>query len=87
MEGIHNDTTLRLLGGKWAQYIMRINANEGLTEKQLVNVFMNRMGEFYDSKGIRLMEENEIDDFIHAIAEEPARRHHSDREKARQGQH
>ena len=46
---------------------MRINANEGLTEKQLVNVFMNRMGEFYESKGIRLMEENEIDDFMRLL--------------------
>ena len=67
MEGIHNDFTLRLLGGKWAQYIMRINANEGLTEKQLVNVFLNRMGEFYESKGIRLMETSEIDDFIRVL--------------------
>ena len=67
MEGIHNDTTLRLLGGKWAQYIMCINANEGLTEKQLVKVFMNRMGEFYESKGIRLMETNEIDDFMRLL--------------------
>ena len=32
--------------------------------RQLVKVFMNRMGEFYDSKGIRLMETNEIDDFM-----------------------
>ena len=30
---------------------------------------------------------NEIDDFIHAIVEEPSRRHHSDRETACQGQH
>ena len=28
---------------------------------------------------------NEIDDFIHAIVEEPARRHHTDRETACQG--
>ena len=34
---------------------MRINANEGFTEKQLVKVFLNRMGEFYESKGIRLL--------------------------------
>ena len=66
---------------------MRINANEGLAEKQLVNVFMNRMGEFYESKGIRLMETNEIDDFIHAIVEEPARRNHTDRETTCQGRH
>ena len=43
---------------------MHISANEGLTEKQLVKVFLNRMGEFYESKGIRLMETNEIDDFM-----------------------
>ena len=30
---------------------------------------------------------NEIDDFIHAIVEEPARRHHSDRETTCQGRH
>ena len=30
---------------------------------------------------------NYIDDFIHVIVEEPARRHHSDRETACQGQH
>ena len=75
------------LARKWAQYIMRINANEGLAEKQLVKVFMNRMGEFYDSKGIRLMETNEIDDFIYAIVEEPARRNHSVRETTCQGRH
>ena len=55
------------LARKWAQYIMRINTNEGLAEKQLVNVFMNRMGEFYESKGIRLMETNEIDDFMRLL--------------------
>ena len=87
MDGDHSENSLMTLARKWAQYIMRISANEGLAEKQLVIVFLNRMGEFYESKGIRLMEENEIDDFIHAIAEEPARRHHTDREKARQGQH
>ena len=87
MEGDHNENSLMSLARKWAQYIMRINANEGLEERQLVNVFMNRMGEFSESKGIRLMETNEVDDFIHAIVEEPARRHHSDRETACQGQH
>ena len=85
MEGDHSESSLMALARKWAQYIMRINANEGLTEKQLVKVFMNRMGEFYESKGIRLMEENEIDDFIHSIAKVPARRHHSDRETTCQG--
>ena len=30
---------------------------------------------------------NEMDDFIHAIVEEPLRRHHTDREKACQGRH
>ena len=67
MEGDHNENSLMSLARKWAQYIMRINANEGLEERQLVNVFMNRMGEFYESKGIRLMETNEIDDFIHLL--------------------
>ena len=35
--------------------------------RQLVKVFLNRMGEFYDSKGIRLMETNEIDDFMRLL--------------------
>ena len=87
MEGDHSESSLMSLARKWAEYIMRINANEGLEEKQLVNVFMNHMGEFYESKGIRLMETNEIDDFIHAIVEESARRHHTDRETTCQGQH
>ena len=40
------------LARKWGlSTIMRINANEGLEEKQLVKVFLNRMGEFYESKG------------------------------------
>ena len=67
MEGDHSESSLMTLGGKWAEYIMRINANEGLEEKQLVNVFINRMGEFYESKGIRLMETNEIDDFMRLL--------------------
>ena len=87
MEGDHSESIFMTLARKWAQFIMRINANEGLAEKQLVNVFLNRMGKFYKSKGIRLMETNEIDDFIHAIVEEPARRHHSDRETTCQGRH
>ena len=67
MEGDHSENSLMTLARKWAQYIMRINANEGLTEKQLVKVFLNRMGEFYESKGIRLMETNEIDDFMRLL--------------------
>ena len=67
MKGDHSETSLMGLARKWAQYIMRINANEGLEEKQLVKVFMKRMGEFYESKGIRLMEENEIDDFMRLL--------------------
>ena len=87
MEGDHSENSLMTLARKWAQYIMRINANEGLAEKQLVKVFMDRIGEFYESKGIRLMETNEVDDFIHAIVDEPLRRHHTDRETACQGRH
>ena len=64
MEGDHGESSLMTLVRKCAQYIMRINANKGLTEKQLVNVFMNRMGEFYESKDIRLME---IDDFMRLL--------------------
>ncbi|CBK20298.2 uncharacterized protein [Blastocystis hominis] len=67
MEGDHSESSLMTLARKWAQYIMRINANEGLEEKQLVKVFLNRMGEFYESKGIRLMEENEIEDFMRLL--------------------
>ena len=67
MDGNHSENSLMTLARKWAEYIMRISANEGLTEKQLVNVFMNRMGEFYESKGIRLMETNEIDNFMRLL--------------------
>ena len=35
--------------------------------RQLVKVFMNRMGEIYYCKGIRLMETNEIDDFMRSL--------------------
>ena len=67
MEGDHSESNLMTLARKWAQYIMRINANEGLTEKQLLKVFLNRMGGFYESKGIRLMETNDIDDFMRLL--------------------
>ena len=67
MESDHGESNLRFLGEKWAQYITRISANEGLTEKQLEKIFMDRMGELYLSKGIRLMEKNEIDDFMRLL--------------------
>ena len=47
MEGDHSENSLMSLARKWAQYIMRINANDGLMETQLVKVFMDRIGEFY----------------------------------------
>ena len=40
---------------------------KGLKEKNLKKIFMVHMGEFYRKKGIRLMEKNEIDDFIHLL--------------------
>ena len=52
MEGDHGENALKALGEKWGQYITLISANEGLTEKQLEKIFMVRMGEFYQSKGI-----------------------------------
>ena len=67
MEGDHGENVLKTLGEKWAQYIMRINANEGLTEKQFAKVFLNRMGEFYACKGIRLMETDYINDFMRLL--------------------
>ena len=67
MEGDHGESSLMTPARKWAQYIMRINANEGLAEKQLVKVFLNRMGEFYESKGIRLMERDGINDFMRLL--------------------
>ena len=63
IEGDHGKIALKTLGEKWAQYIIQINENEGLMEK----IFMVHMGEFYGSKGIRLMEKNEIDDFIRLL--------------------
>ena len=67
MEGDHGENALKALGEKWGQYIIRINANEVLMEKNLEKIFMVRMGEFYQSKGIRLIEKNEIDDFIRLL--------------------
>ena len=67
MEGDHSENSLMTLARKWAEYIMHISANKGLAEKQLVKVFLNHMGDFYESKGIRLMEENEIDDFMRLL--------------------
>ena len=32
-----------------------------------MKVFLNRLGEFYESKGIRLMETDEIDDFMRLL--------------------
>ena len=67
MEGDHGENSLMTLARKWAQYIIRINTNEELTEKNLEKIFMDRMGEFYDSKGIRLMETDKIDDFMRLL--------------------
>ena len=52
MEGDHGENALKTLGEKWAQYIIRINTNEELTEKNLEKIFMVHMGEFYESKDI-----------------------------------
>ena len=67
MEGDHGENALKTLGEKWTQYTIRINTNEELTEKNLEKIFMDRMGEFYGNKDIRLMEKNEIDDFIRLL--------------------
>ena len=67
MEGDHGKNALKTLVKKWAQYIIRMNANEGLTEKNLEKIFMVRMGEFYGNKGFRFMEKNEINDFIRLL--------------------
>ena len=67
MYGDHGKNALNALGEKWSQYITRINTNEGLTEKNLEKIFMVHMGEFLESKGIRLIEKNEIDDFIRLL--------------------
>ena len=67
MEDDHGESNLRFLGEKWVQYITRISANEGLTEKHLDKNFMDHMGEFCESKDIRLIEKNEIDDFIRLL--------------------
>ena len=67
MEGNYGKNALKTLGEKWARYIIWMNANEGLTQNNLKKIFMVHMGEFYESKGIRLMEKNEIDDFIRLL--------------------
>ena len=63
----HGENALKALGEKWVQRIIQINTNEGLAEKNLEKIFMDCTGEFYASKGIRLMEKNEIDDFIRLL--------------------
>ena len=67
IEGDHGENALKTLCEKWAQYIIRINANEGLTKKNLEKIFIDLMGEFYRNKDILLMEKNEIDDFIRLL--------------------
>ena len=39
----------------------------GLTEKNLEKIFMDRRDKFYRNKGIKLMEKNEINDFIRLL--------------------
>ena len=52
IEGDHGKNALKTLGEKWTQYIIRINDNEDLTEKQLEVIYMDRMGELYGNKDI-----------------------------------
>ena len=52
IEGDHGKKALKTLGEKWSQYIIRINDNEDLTEKQLEVIYMDRMGELYGNKDI-----------------------------------
>ena len=66
MKGDHSENSLMTLARKWVQYIMHINANEGLTETTRESV-LESYGRFYESKGIRLMETNEIDDFMRLL--------------------
>ena len=40
---------------------------KGLTEKNLEKIFMDRRDKFYRNKGIKLMEKNEINDFIRLL--------------------
>ena len=63
----HNTVDLIALAKRWTQYIICINANEGLPEKQLEQLFTDRMKEFYISGGIRLMERSDIDDFMRLL--------------------
>ena len=51
---------------------------------QNVDHLINQQKAVFAERNKRL---DEIDDFIHAIVEEPASRHHSDRETACQGRH
>ena len=64
MEGDHGENTLKTLGEKWASTSYESMHMKGLTEKNLEKIFMVHMGKLYGNKGIRLMEKNEIDDFI-----------------------
>ena len=67
MEGDHGENTLKTLGEKWASTSYESMQMKGLTEKNLEKIFMVHMGKMYGNKGIRLMEKNEIDDFIRLL--------------------
>ena len=67
MEGNHGVNALKALGEKWSSYIMRIGTNEDLNEEELQQVFIERMSEFYECGGIRLMQENDIADLIRLL--------------------
>ena len=67
MEGNHGENALKTLGEKWASYIMRINANEDLNEDELQKTFIKCMSEIYKCGGIRLMDEDEVADFIRLL--------------------
>ena len=67
MGGDHGENALKALGEKWVQCIIQINVNKGLAKKNLEKIFMVHMSEFYRKMRIRLMEKNEIDDFIRLL--------------------
>ena len=68
---------------RYAEVAKSIATDDDILIQNIVNLENQQIAVIQES----IRHWNEMDDFIHAIVEEPARRHHTDRETARQGQH
>ena len=60
----HSQEFIKSLGKKWADYMVRIDANEGLPKIKLVNLYVTRMMEFYHQQGILSLKKVDMENFI-----------------------